>query len=454
MSTSDPFAAPPERPGLNPYEHVGHTNLSRWGKTIQIALLLFGVVVALQMVRTFFADSVVHPKPDVDPRPNGSAAHPVFEGAVPYVETKSTVVGPATESQYITRGEKIAHEHEVEAAKILQDGFLHRADDLTKHLADWRRELELWAAEVEPLLTNDAGKAIATDANAAQTFRAVYESKRPTRERLENIQQELNKGTHSVRIASEDDESALHPDEKLTALFIANTKEASEAAESWRAARAQIKALVQHAGSPIVSGSRSLETALAEQQASDQRVTAEAVRVAKEKAQQAADAQIAEAEAQKILIAGDVKARKIIAAAEADRTAQSADEERQRQQAELDRRKVALQRDMTDVKRYLAPFIAKGYAQPNGYFAAQTATAGPMSYSRIVAAGALKESREGMQLLVNYATRGNDRERAGFPTCDGSEYQWAELNKDYVRRAQELLTLYGDLLVEQGLLAK
>lgn len=452
MSTSDPFAAPPERPGLNPYEHVGHTNLSRWGKTIQIALLLFGVIVALQIGRTFFAGSVVQPNLDVPRRTNGSAANPVFPGAVPYVESARAVAGPETGPPWVAKEAQIARDHELEAAKLSQQIFLQHADELTKNLADWRRELDLWAAEVEPLLRNDAGKALAGD-DALPKFRAIYLTERPGADRLDWIRDAMQSKIDSVRRAGDDAESALRPDDELLRRLTDFAAEAHEAAGAWRAARGQIKTLVQHARKPGAGG-RVLATALVDQQEKDNLERAELIRVATEKARREANAQEAAAEAQKILIAGDVKARKIIAEAEADRTAQTAAEERQRQQAETERRKGALQRDMTDVKRYLAPFIAKGYAQPNGYFAAQTATAGPMSHSKIVAAGALKESREGMQLLVNYATRGNDRDRAGFPTCDGSEYQWAELNKDYVRRAQELLTLYGDLLVEQGLLAK
>jgi len=454
MSTSDPFAAPPERPGLNPYEHVGHTHLSRWGKTIQIALLLFGVVVALQLGRTFFAGSVAQPNLDVPRRTNDSAADPVIRGAVPYGESARAVAGPETGPPWVAKEAQIAHEHEVEAAKLLQKEFVQQADKLAKLLQEWRQELDLWHSDVESLLTNDAGKALAADAEAVHKFRAIFSQSRPGRDRLNEIHSLTEHSGDSVGRSLNDPDDAVRPDQGTAQKIVAYVAEARAAAVDWRVARSQIRTLVDDARQRGSAAQISLQDAIHAQEQVDNRAAAAVAEREKDLATKEAAVRVAKAKADAIRATGEIEARQILAGSAEALARQQSDEDRRKKEAELATRRAALGRDMADVKRYLAPFIVKGYAQPNGYFAAQTATAGPMSYSKIVAAGALKESREGMQLLVNYATRGNDRDRAGFPTCDGSEYQWAELNKEYVRRAQELLTLYGDLLVEQGLLSK
>jgi len=59
-----------------------------------------------------------------------------------------------------------------------------------------------------------------------------------------------------------------------------------------------------------------------------------------------------------------------------------------------------------------------------------------------------------MEQLMRVATVTNDREAGGFPQYVGGDFNWQQTNKEYVKRAQELLTKYGDLLVEKGLLSQ
>ena len=353
MSNPDPFASPPQRPPLGPYEGGPRAIATRWGKAIQFGLVMISLIVAVRLASVFYVD----PSRNDPPRTKDGAVVPANTPSVDQF-------GPP----WVAQEAKVARAHELEAAKLLQHEFLQHADELTKHLADWRRELDLWAAEIDPLLKNVAGKALAANADAFARFRAIYQTERPGPDRLNWIRDEMQPRTDSVRGASEDPESALRPDTELSQRLIGFAAEARQAAEGWRTARAQIKTLVEHAGSPVDAGGRSLEAALAEQQASDRLAAAETIRVATEQAQRDAVAQEAAARAEAIRIAGDVKARKIVAEAEAGRTAQQIAEDRQRHQVELDRRKAALAKDMPDVKRYLAPFIVKGYAQPNGYF--------------------------------------------------------------------------------------
>jgi hypothetical protein len=71
----------------------------------------------------------------------------------------------------------------------------------------------------------------------------------------------------------------------------------------------------------------------------------------------------------------------------------------------------------------------------------------------LTALGALKDGREGMEKLMRCATVNNDRDHGSFPQYLGGERGWQQTNKEFLKRAQQLLTDYGDLLVEKGLLS-
>lgn len=112
-----------------------------------------------------------------------------------------------------------------------------------------------------------------------------------------------------------------------------------------------------------------------------------------------------------------------------------------------------MEADMADIKRYLGPFIADGYSQPNGAFNADGADLGPMSWSKLSSVGALKSTQAGMEQLMRCATVGNDRDHAGFPQYVGGDDAWRNTNKEFLKRAQELLTTHGEALIAKGLLA-
>ena len=433
MSNHDHFAAPPERPPRQPYEGGPLSVGVRWAKAVQFGIVMICLVVTGRMLFVGFRGE-----------PRQEASPPAVAGVAPL---HAMEIEPS-------QAERAERAHGLEVSATLRRDFLTQVDSLKADLDAWQWELDQWGAEIEPLLTNAAGRSLATAAVSTQTFRAIYEQDRPGEARLGQIRVDMQHGVESIRVASQDEASDLRPDQALVDRLLAFQKEASEALRAWREGRSELLALVARTKDLTGASGPTLAEAIAADQRVDERRRAEKIRVAVELARNEAADRLAAAEAEKIRVEGELKAREILAAAEASRQRQELSARRQREAAELEGRRAALQQDLAEVKRYLAPFITKGYAQPSGYFCAQTAVAGPMSYSKIVSAGALKETREGMQRLVNYATRGNDRDQAGFPTCDGSEYQWAELNKEYVRRAQELLTRYGDLLVEQGLLSQ
>lgn len=112
-----------------------------------------------------------------------------------------------------------------------------------------------------------------------------------------------------------------------------------------------------------------------------------------------------------------------------------------------------LQAAMPDIRRYLLPFITPGNQQMDGTKWVFADDKVPMSFSAIKASGALANSQEGYQAL--YWIGGgqkNDRPKGVFRDYIGGAIYDDEVPK--VRRVQQLLTEFGDLLVDQDMLSK
>ena len=112
---------------------------------------------------------------------------------------------------------------------------------------------------------------------------------------------------------------------------------------------------------------------------------------------------------------------------------------------------VRYQRDLADIKVKLQPFIADGYTYNEEDGPQRTGSHWP----RCAAGVRWRPGRKGLEkLLYVGGTTTNDRERGAFPQYVGSEFAWRQLNKDFIVKAQDYLIKYGDLMVEEGLLAK
>ena len=111
------------------------------------------------------------------------------------------------------------------------------------------------------------------------------------------------------------------------------------------------------------------------------------------------------------------------------------------------------QRDLTDIKTYLAPFLADGRTHRGG-----SPGAGPISYSYLTGKVVFDNTPQGLANfgIVGYSIRRNlggfpgpvavDRMKTGYPN--------SEPTAQFLERAQHLLKKYGELLVEKGMLAE
>lgn len=103
-----------------------------------------------------------------------------------------------------------------------------------------------------------------------------------------------------------------------------------------------------------------------------------------------------------------------------------------------------------EVQQLLAPFYSKGYWLPRntrGSYEAQ-----PMSLSALSQEGALIPDSDGLQKLLHVATSRYDAQRSRWP-FDTKISKLGLAEREKIGRAQKYLIQYGNLMVEEGLLA-
>lgn len=120
------------------------------------------------------------------------------------------------------------------------------------------------------------------------------------------------------------------------------------------------------------------------------------------------------------------------------------------------------------VQRDLKPFLDHGVWQPGDRQPNQRLESGPMSYSKLVAFGALNNDIRGLQLLLGVANANSSELAHNFGTMFAGKHmdderlkwsysrRWSDLSREQVReldRIQKLLIELGPTLVEEGLLA-
>lgn len=139
-------------------------------------------------------------------------------------------------------------------------------------------------------------------------------------------------------------------------------------------------------------------------------------------------------------------------------------ERTQREQAKFKAKKLraeALSREMTDVNKYLSPFISPGYLQPNSdrnaWVTERTVEAKPVSLSRLKKLGALENTMKGIELLYMFGggknpIHNNSRPLGAFPQYAAQRLRKPEIIQP-LERAQELLRDHGQALVEEQLLS-
>jgi len=444
MSNSDPHGEPPRRPSFDagPGRSASPRGTSFF---IHIALLVIGAVICLRVFWGIYSTSLSPVVP-----PQDQATTKVGVATNPPAQNADAATSAATAALQVTAAEAAST---LSAAKSQQREFLNHSELLTGLLDQWQASLDKWNQDFASLATQDAGSPLAATPESVKRFRAVYLQERPSQVRLDQVRELLEQLSRDVTDAWPTPDSLYLPSASAFTQIQSLGEEAKAAIAAYRSAIAQVVALERQAKQQGLTSDQSLREALAAQEQVEQLAAVDKARERFDKAQHDADERVAVAKEEAIRVAGEVEARKIMDAANAARTRQTEEEELHKQEQAKNARLNKMQREMSDIQKHLRPFITKGYAQPGNTDNIQTGDSLPMSLSKLTALGALQDGREGMEKLMRCATVNNDRDHGSFPQYLGGERGWQQTNKEFLKRAHQLLTEYGDLLVEKGLLS-
>lgn len=304
----------------------------------------------------------------------------------------------------------------------------------------WVEEARLWHENVEPLLTNETGRCIAARTELLDQFRAVMAEDRPGPERAGAAEAAMQSLLEPLRNASNDNQDLSPVEARVLSEFQRLRDEARLHAGKLRQLRVRIEAIATQAGG-IDAGNIPLAEAI------EQRERELAAIDARDLEARLAKARLEAAEAK-------AAAEEEAIVAEGARTADAI-------RAQAEHKKLVARAKQPDVQRYLAPFLAPGYFQPQGQHLTvsytRTTQKQPVSFSLLEGTGALDDSIKGLQTLNLLASRGwvpdnpwHDRPYWNFSV----DRPWSTADQEYVAHAQKLLRELGPTLVELQLLAR
>lgn len=361
---------------------------------------------------------------------------------------------------------------DLEGRQILQARLLElsAAGTLATRQADlFAAEATAWQRLTAGIETSEEGRRIAANSEATAQFAALVREERPRPELAAELKDRLETLLLPVEEALKAKNSVYTPAEDLEARIKAVGEEVAQGAAVYRNHNARLKNILQSAAPAASAGTPSLGQALADLERqwieAENRRVAEAIARVREDESKKLAAQKAEAERQ--LAEAKREAQKQADERELRRIRDEQEDAARQEQERIAARERQLKqetflsefnRDLPQIRRYLAAFLAEGYAQPiqRGNMRV-TAEKGPMSLSALRSAGALQEDASGLtRLMYIVDQQNNDRPRGGFPPYAGNVPGGLISQKDvpFVKTAQGYLIKYGDLLVEKGMLRR
>lgn len=142
-------------------------------------------------------------------------------------------------------------------AKAQQQALLDRATAARAKLEkEFPEELAKWQAEVTPLLENDRGRAIATNAAQVNAFREAYEADKPSAEVVASLSRQLSYLLPPLEEAARDSSSSFVPDNAFTKQLDDISNQATAAVSAYRSRRETIERVlrISQAANPNPSG--------------------------------------------------------------------------------------------------------------------------------------------------------------------------------------------------------
>lgn len=330
------------------------------------------------------------------------------------------------------------------------DDFLARAQEIKLTLAKLEKEAEGWGPRFKEIMTGDAGKKLAGNRAQVEQITMLAEKDRLSADLARSWMKQLKALVEPVEEAAKAEDKQFSPDEALTRALETLGNNARKRLQEFDNDRNLLDTLLSQA-EKTPAESRTLQEAVQEQSADQERKRLAMIAAAKQAALDEVAKKIAEAEAKGAQEIGEIKLKQTLEQTSAEKQQLEAVVAKLKVERERKQLEARYEAALPEIKHHLAPFIAKGYRQPDGPGRLELTTKlEPMSLSRIVAAGCLREGKNGMQNLVDIGSNfHNDRYQKNFPIQGFLNVK----DMPFLQRAQDLLKEFGPIMVEKGLLA-
>jgi hypothetical protein len=326
-------------------------------------------------------------------------------------------------------------------AKSRQRTFVAKGNEVLRLLDECDQEIKTWADNVQALLENEAGQRIAGDQLLVRQFRVVYRRDRPSAETISELRTAVTDLIAPMKSALEDKQDARLPKKELAEEISNLHAEAKKIRDALREPREQIDSIVD-AAKAMPLQPNTLRQAISDSQ----------------NAERLAEAQRMEQETTR----ANREAAERLAAAEAKRIGDEASATIAKQESEAEHARLVAKAKTSEVRHYLATFLAKGYYQPTGSYLnikyVRTTDEKPVSFSAIKTSGALDKSVQGLRTLVVLASPGwsasgswHDRPAWNF---NRETFDWSKSDQEFIQRSQDLLRELGPTMVELKMLSE
>ncbi|MBA3312930.1 MAG: hypothetical protein H0T47_06515 [Planctomycetaceae bacterium] len=343
------------------------------------------------------------------------------------------------------------------SAKAKQRAAVRQGQLAVRTLDEWKRELELWNERVEPLLTNDDGRKVATSDQLVRVFRAVYDRTPRGAEQEAELRSAVSDELAPLELSLNDPADFSLPSPALAEELSERHEEAKRHRDELRRDRTEIEALVAVEGARIAEPAAvTLRDAVAAQVLDERARSAKLAGEEADRAARKAEQRVAAAKADAILTAGEDEAGRIAAAARLSQ--RKAEEEIAAKEEAVKKERLVAKAKSAEVRRYLGNFFEDGYIQParGGFGIMRGDKYGPVSFRALETSGALAPGEKGLLQLNAFASdpthqgEKNDRPLWRFHPYPGT---WSTEDRRFLEQAQGLLRELGPTLVELKLLA-
>ena len=332
--------------------------------------------------------------------------------------------------------------------------FIPLRDQANQDLDHLATEMASWNNLMTTLLDGDGGKRIASDTAYVERFLSVYEAQHVTQQQYESFQRRFMTLSGPVDKAKKDS-SYLPSDDLLTELRTLQG-EVSAALAQLASARKDAEAVQRFAASRPLSD-KTLRAAIDDFEQQQQQTRLAQIAESKRKAEAETTAILAEQQAAQEKLQRDIELARL--ARENAKLGATKDQLDAEAKAEEGRRiraaqKAALVRqfdaEYPAMKAMLTPFTTAGTRQPTTSFQyIDTGERKPVSFGALQRLGYLENSPQNRLYFAKYVTALNNRPAGSFPNLSLD----AGGGHEKIRKIQEFLQKYGEIMVDKNLLS-